>query len=356
MALVMDLTLGWRTNYRNWVRHFPQDMNIQPTWIVLSGDKTLWIDKIPGLPRRIKNRLRASLLLRAGLRQGPFDATLIATSAALTALPRYMTQHSCFLYIDATPKQLYEFGDFYGWHPSISPRIEQWKHQKRAAAYRQARGIFCTSQWAAGSAAADYGASPENLHLLPWGVDLTQWQPGDPAEKAEKKECDLLFVGGDFARKGGPRLLEWAAGTKITGWRLHLVTQQTVETRDPRIHVYNDLNSNDPRLQQLYRQADAFVLPTLADCSSYAGIEALASGLPLVIAETGGTGEIVQPNRTGCLLPQNDPLALAQSLEALIGSPALRARMGQAARADAERRYSAPLLVREAVEIMKSQS
>jgi len=294
-------------------------------------------------------------MLRTGLKQGPFDATFIATSSALTALPRYIKRNPCFLYIDSTPKQLQGFGDFYGWRPSKDPRVENWKHQKRAATFQQARGIFSTSQWAADSAVADYGALPQNLHVLPYGVDLARWQPGDLDRKAEKDCCDLLFVGGDFVRKGGPRLLEWAAETKTTGWRLHLVTPQAVKTSDPRVCVYNDLNSNDPRLRQLYAQADAFVLPTLADCFPLAGIEALASGLPLVIADTGGTSEIVQPDKTGYLLPQNDLSALAESLEALIGSPALRARMGQAARADAEQRYSASALVREAVQMMKSK-
>jgi glycosyltransferase involved in cell wall biosynthesis len=353
-ALVMDLALGWRTNYRNWVDHFPQDMNVKPTWIVLSEDKTLWIDKVQGIPSPVKKRLRAGLILREGLKQGPFDATFIAASSAWTILPRYMKKHPCFLYIDATPKQLFEFGDFYGWYPSKNLRVENWKHQKRAAAYQQARGIFSTSQWAADSAIDAYGALPANLHILPWGVDLNQWQPGNPAQKLAKGICDLLFVGGDFVRKGGPRLLEWAAETQLTGWRLHLVTPQTIETKDNRVSVYNDLTSNDPRLQQLYSHADAFVLPTLADCSPFAGIEALASGLPLVITATGGTSEIVQPNKTGYLLPQNDPSALPRSLEALISSPELRARMGQAARKDAEERYSAPKVIREAVQTMKN--
>ncbi|MGI4788521.1 MAG: glycosyltransferase family 4 protein [Janthinobacterium lividum] len=352
LGLVMDLALGWRTNYHNWVQHFPQDMNVEPTWIVLSDDKSLWIDKVPGIPNRIKKRLRASLMLREGLRQGPFDATFIATSSALTTLPRYMKAHPCFLYIDSTPKQLFEFGDYYHWYPSKNPRVEQWKHQKRAAGYQSALGVFSTSQWAANSVVADYGASPANMHDLPYGVDMNQWQPSDPSLKAAKEGCDLLFVGGDFVRKGGPLLLDWAAKTEATGWRLHLVTPHAVKTDDPRISVYHDMTSNDPRLQKLYTQADIFVLPTIADCFSLAGIEALASGIPLLIGDTGGTSEVVQTGKTGYLLPQNDPSVLSQNLASLIGNPSLRAEMGYAARADAEERFSAPNLVKRAVQIM----
>ena len=356
LALVMDLALGWRTSYQNWRAHFPTDRTVEPTWIVLSGDAPVWIDRVPGIPKRVKNRLRASLMLREGLQRGPFDATFIAASSAWTTLPRYMKQHPTFLYIDSTPKQLFDFGDAYGWHRSKNPRVEEWKHRKRAAAYQSAQGIFSMSQWALNSAIDDYGALPQNTYVLPPGVDTSQWQPGDAAQKAAKSVCDLLFVGGDFARKGGPQLLAWAAGTKASGWRLHLVTPQPVEVSDPRVCVYNDLTSNDPRLQALYAQADAFVLPTQADCSPWAGIEALASGLPLVIADTGATSEIVQSGRTGFLVPQSDPDALALSLETLIADPVLRLQMGAAARADAVERFSAPTLVRGAVQIMKETS
>ncbi len=354
LALVMDLALGWRTSYHNWREHFPQDPSIEPVWIVLSDDTPLWIDKVPGVPKRIKNRLRAALMLREGLKQGPFDATFIVASAAWTLLPRYMKKHSTFLYIDSTPKQLFDFGDAYGWYPSRNPRVEHWKHQKREAAYQSASGVFSASQWTSSSAVTDYGVSPQKAFVLPHSVDLTRWHPAEASSKAGKSICDLLFVGGDFARKGGPLLLDWAAKTQASGWRLHLVTPEPVHVDDPRVCVYNDLVPNDPRLRALYAQADVFVLPTLADCSSIAGIEALASGLPLVIADIGGTGEIVQAGLTGYLIPQNDPQTLARSLEMLIADPLLRARMGQAARQDAETRFDAARLIPEAVQTMKN--
>ncbi len=355
LALVMDTGLGWRTNYQNWREHFPVDRNVEPTWIVLPGDAPVWTDRVPGLPNRAKAFLRHALTLREGLQRGPFDATFIAASSAQMTLPRYMKKHPTFLYIDSTYKQLFEFDGFY-YTPSKNPRLEARKQQRRAAAYQSARGVFGTSQWALDSAVADYGTSPQNTHVLPFCVDTAQWYPGDAAQKAKKSGCDLLFVGGDFQRKGGPRLLDWAATTKAAGWRLHLVTPEPVEVSDPRVCVYNDLKSNDPRLQALYAQADVFVLPTLADCSPIAGIEALASGLPLVIADTGATSEIVQSGQTGFLVPQNDPDALAQSLEVLIADPALRVQMGAAARADAVERFSAPKLVRQAVQIMRDES
>ncbi len=355
LGLIMDTGLGWKTNYQNWREHFPTDLHVEPTWIVMSDDIPLWIDRVPKVPNRVKAFARHALMLREGLRHGPFDATFIAASSAQMTLPRYMKKHPSFLYIDATFKQLFDFVGYY-YNPGPNPRLEARKHQRRVAAYQSARGIFCTSQWAAGSAVADYGVRPENTHILPFCVDTVQWHPpAEASSKAGKSVCDLLFVGGDFARKGGPLLLDWAAKTQASGWRLHLVTPEPVHVDDPRVCVYNDLVPNDPRLRALYAQADVFVLPTLADCYSIAGIEALATGLPIVLGETGGTGEVVQPN-TGFLVPPHDLSALSRSLELLIADPALRARMGQAGRVDAVQRFDAAMLVRQAVQIMKAQS
>jgi len=107
----------------------------------------------------------------------------------------------------------------------------------------------------------------------------------------------VLFVGADFARKGGPLLLEVAAalGDRC---ELHLVTRTPLQPR-PGVHVYPDLGPNSPMLRQLYAQADLFVLPTLADCFPLVVQEAMAAGLPVVASDLGAIGEAVADRQTG---------------------------------------------------------
>ena len=353
LALIMDNVLGWRTFTLNWKQHLPNEPNITPTWIVLTEDTPHWTDKVRGLPVKVRRRLRMALQIQQGLSQGPFDATYVSTGSALGMLPEYRKKNPCFLVFDSTVKQLYSFGEHYGWYPHRSQAQEYRDHQKRAAIFQAMRGLLPFSKWAGDSAVADYGASPQNVHVMPPSVDLIQWNPGDRAQRPDKEICDLLFVGGDFQRKGGDLLLQWAKNTSLTNWKLHLVTPHPVPNTDPRIQVYSDLTSNDPRLVKLYQNADAFVLPTQADCSSWAGIEALASGLPLVLGETGGTGEIVRAGETGFLIRPGDEAGLAQSLEVLIADAGMRRQMGAAARADAECRFDASKLVRKSIQIMK---
>ena len=61
-------------------------------------------------------------------------------------------------------------------------------------------------------------------------------------------------------------------------------------------------------------------------------IEAMAAGRPLIASRIGGLTDIVVDGETGFLVPPGDPVALGQAIERLLASPALRQRLGQAAK------------------------
>ena len=54
-------------------------------------------------------------------------------------------------------------------------------------------------------------------------------------------------------------------------------------------------------------------------------------GLPVIGTQVGGVPETMMPGRSGLLVPPNDPGALAQALDLLLGDAALRRRMGERA-------------------------
>jgi glycosyltransferase involved in cell wall biosynthesis len=162
----------------------------------------------------------------------------------------------------------------------------------------------------------------------------------------------LLFVGGDFDRKGGQMLLNWAAHTSKTNWSLDIVTRQALNITDSRVTVHNNLASNDPKLIELYQNAHLFVLPTLADCYSIAGIEALACGLPVILSLTGGTGDIIVDGKTGYLLNSPSPEEFDARLSKLVTDTSLRESMAKAARTDALDRYDVVKNIRKTVRIM----
>jgi glycosyltransferase involved in cell wall biosynthesis len=87
-------------------------------------------------------------------------------------------------------------------------------------------------------------------------------------------------------------------------------------------------------------EADIFVLPSRSEAFPNAVLEAMASGLPVVTTGVGGMLELVRDGRSGFLVPPGDVNALVDRLSLLMSDAALGARLGAAARADAQSRYS----------------
>ena len=80
------------------------------------------------------------------------------------------------------------------------------------------------------------------------------------------------------------------------------------------------------------RTLDVFVLPSFAEGTSKSVIEAMAHGLPIITTTVGGLPDLLTPD-AGILVPPGDTAALAGAMQRLASDPALRERMGQAARA-----------------------
>ena len=86
--------------------------------------------------------------------------------------------------------------------------------------------------------------------------------------------------------------------------------------------------------------ADIFVLPSRSESFPNAILEAMAAGLPIVASGVGGILELIDDGRTGWLVPPGEDEALASRVMHLMADPAESARLGAAARADAEARFS----------------
>jgi sugar transferase (PEP-CTERM/EpsH1 system associated) len=85
---------------------------------------------------------------------------------------------------------------------------------------------------------------------------------------------------------------------------------------------------------------DCFALPSLSEGTSCTLQEAMACGLPVVATAVGGNPGLVEPRRTGWLVPSGDETALAQALWEAHSQPESSAAYGAAARGEAERRFS----------------
>lgn len=87
---------------------------------------------------------------------------------------------------------------------------------------------------------------------------------------------------------------------------------------------------------QYYERADIFVLPSANEGMSNALLEALASGLPAIVTDTGGSRELVDEGINGLYIEPGDAQSIADALEKLVSNEGLRHRMGATSRAKAE--------------------
>jgi glycosyltransferase involved in cell wall biosynthesis len=189
----------------------------------------------------------------------------------------------------------------------------------------------------------DYGTEPGKIEVVPPGIDLDRWNfPRSTARAAGRVR--LLFVGGDFRRKGGETLLTVFRRNLSQDCELDIVTREKVDlTGLSNARVHYGLGPNAPELLALYSRADVFVFPTLGDVLPLAIMEAMASGLPVVTTRVGAITEQIEHGVTGLLVPPGDVNALAEGTLGLVKNPELCRTMGAAARQVADQRFNGSL-------------
>jgi len=224
---------------------------------------------------------------------------------------------------------------------------DNWKRHLRykmeVAFTRRADLYLPWSQWAAKLLTEGCGVPTEKVQPIQLGIDLEVWNYCPKPLPDSSERTQILFVGGDFVRKGGDLLLDVFTRNFSDRAELHLVTRQAPKEVPPHVHIYGDLKPNDGRLRELYAECDLFVLPTRADMSSLVTIEAMATGSAVIATDVGGISDRVQHGVTGCVIPPKDGFALTNSIEGLLQNPRLAHLMGEAGRQRVEREFSAEI-------------
>ena len=354
-AFVLDQQVGLKTQALNWACAAGEDPDVRPTWVPVSyeADGGL-LSRLPGVPPGIKGSLRGIAEIKAGLReQSRFDAVLWGTWAAKSVLP-LVSASPAFLVMDMTPVQMEAMGALYGYGSARARLGAALKRRATEKLYAEAAHLFPWNDWVARSLRDDYGIPPEKITPVSPGIDQSLLKPDPSARLADGGKVRLLFVGGDFHRKGGDLLLRWAEETPIkTPWELHLVTRDTVP-ETPNVFVHHNIANNSPELIKLYQSSDLFVLPTRADCYSLVAMEAMSCGLPVIISDLGGIGEIVKDGETGILLEPGDYEGLASALDTLVEDTAQRQRLGSAALAHAQTHFNCRVNLGRILDMMKA--
>lgn len=221
---------------------------------------------------------------------------------------------------DATFRQLV---NYYPEYSDLSPTTLREGEFLEEQSINGASRMFFASEWAAGSAINYYSADESKVKVLPFGANLynppTEEEVADFIARKDFDAIELLFVGVAFERKGGNTALEIARKIKQKGRkvRLHIIgCNPEINEGNDFVKIYGFLNKARPddmnTIEELYRKAHFFVMPSLAECYGIVFCEANAYGLPVVGANNGGMPTIIKHNTNGFLFDYSN---YEQSLE-----------------------------------------
>jgi D-inositol-3-phosphate glycosyltransferase len=197
--------------------------------------------------------------------------------------------------------------------------------------------------------ASHYGADPARLAVIPCGVDTELFAPGDQASARTAlglgADPHLLYVGRQTPIKGLETLLDAMARLRASGSRARLsivggdadeplngheaaLRERLASLGLGDVVTFVGAQPQD-RLPAWYVAADATVLPSYYESFGMVALEAMACGSPVVASRVGGLQTTVRDGVTGLLVPDHDPVALADALGRLLDDEGLRWRLGR---------------------------
>jgi starch synthase len=191
---------------------------------------------------------------------------------------------------------------------------------------------------------------PDRVHVIRNGIDTTEYAPDPGTDVAERYGVDpdrpsVIFVGRITRQKGVPVLLRAAAlldpaaqlvlcaGQPDTPELAAEVEGLVAELRAARSGVIWIPEMLPKRaVIQLLSHATVFACPSLYEPLGIVNLEAMACGTAVVGSAIGGIPEVVRDGETGLLVPPDDPAALAEAINVLVGDAERAAAMGRAGR------------------------
>jgi glycogen(starch) synthase len=232
-----------------------------------------------------------------------------------------------------------EYGRHQGWvdkHPqSYIHGIETWM------AGRADRVITC-SHYMRGHVADVYGLAEQRVTVIPNGIDTSDLQPVADLDElrsrfAKPDERLVLLVGRLVYEKGFQLALDAMPSVIRRAGRVRFLVagsgtheaQLRKQARKLGLMRHGTFMGwiGDDVLHSLYRIADLCVVPSIYEPFGLVALEAMASGCPCIVADTGGLREVVPTTDAGLRFRSRDPRALAEMIERVLTDDALRERV-----------------------------
>jgi glycogen(starch) synthase len=238
-----------------------------------------------------------------------------------------------------------EYGRHQGW---VDKHPQSHIHGVERRMVRNADRVITCSAYMREHVADAFGIAPGGVTVIPNGIDPTDLQPVSDlprlrAQFAAPDEKLVLLVGRLVYEKGFhlaleamPRLIERLGGVRFlvagTGTAESELKAQARKLGLMEHGAFVGWTGDDV-LHSLYRIADLCLVPSIYEPFGLVALEAMASGCPTIVADTGGLREVVPAGqRVGLRFRARDSSSLARMAEKLLTDDALRDRLVAQAR------------------------
>jgi glycosyltransferase involved in cell wall biosynthesis len=252
----------------------------------------------------------------------PVVSPVLMQIGHMFSLPDAFPTHTCVSYHDGNLAELIASG--FGLEGVAAKRIEQAMQYERETAEKMT-AIFTFSEYLRQSFITNYGVAAERVVNVGGGVNLATL-PGPDAARSYTQPC-ILFIGTEFTRKGGPQLLAAfrAVRDRMPSATLDIVGPAHVDHLPAGATLHGHLSKAVPeqaaKLEQLFRSATVFALPSLYEPFGIAPLEAMLYQLPVVATNAWALAEFVTPGENGDLVEKGSVEDLAAKLIALLYAP-----------------------------------
>jgi len=207
--------------------------------------------------------------------------------------------------------------------------------------------------------AVQHGMDPNRIVTFPWGVDLRQFSPTPNGSHSERSwlrsqagwgpETFVLLSTRSWEPIYGIEVLARAfvkaarncpelCLIMLGGGSLAARLRQSFATGGMIERVYFAGQVEQAELVKYYRAADLYLSASHSDGTSISMLEALATGVPVLLSDIPGNREWITPGEEGWLFPDGDDQALAEAILEAVGARQRLPEMGKAARVLAEQR------------------
>jgi glycosyltransferase involved in cell wall biosynthesis len=234
----------------------------------------------------------------------------VVFSATVNPIAYLESDHPKAFWADATFANI---KDFYPVYSNLSESVIRDWHQMENMALQKSKLAIYSSDWAAQSAIAYYGADPDKVKVIPFGSNVdspfTNETIKDVIDTRPTDRCKLLFLGVDWIRKGGHVAYKVAEELNKSG----LPTELTIVGCLPKVEspvpnyvkplgfISKATQAGQDQISKLLMESHFLILPTIADCTPIVFAEANSLGLPCLSTTVGGVPTMIRDGFNGQL-------------------------------------------------------